>query len=590
MTCYRWSHGHCTFTDDECRYFHMETGKLGSPDGAECRLPKYSNPPLTCFWWFETRFCKLSDEECGFAHWNTGLIANKDKGAPPRRVSRSRSPQAVRKASSTGVVLPRSQLTCYFWSRGKCRFSDETCDYAHRQCEVAALPPPGFGSLSPDPPSPEGSDSDPMEVDSTHFRRQSESMMEPSQPESPGPLSPRLIALHTEQDRQPPPIDHAYLVDLAIPSADDGKKTVNVSVQLAFRSAEEKLDFSDSLETALTSQADDKLSGTSSTRLFNVDRSITAEDMEKFSTIGIEDVLFSGDVFPTQDSTEAVIRYADGLALQTGGSLTYFPSLSNPKFTLIITPTPHRMKAWRFLPTKFTSAPNAYLQFVVVKPLSRALADLSLTAVPLTHNPISHAEILFSKIFNTGLHDLFVYPHKDEPPLEKDVLLVFPADLPADIQLVTRIFEAYGCNVYFGHKPGVFSRFTRTIERGIVVFHPFIQHFHKIPGLATLVGNKRYNFHVIGPDLQLLWRNQQPRMEYVHRWLFPHGGVIFLTDYLLEYVPKRTLEILQHFTKKRWKNSPTKGWRLFFRPGIKDWAWELAERNKNAAAMGNDYT
>lgn len=149
--------------------------------------------------------------------------------------------------------------------------------------------------------------------------------------------------------------------------------------------------------------------------------------------------------------------------------MTYFPSIDNPAFTVIMCPPSNRVDAWRFLSSGRDSATNAVLQFVVAKPLSKSLANMRLTEISPSSNPVTHAEMLFSKIFKKNLGDLFVYPSAGIPPLEKNVLLMFPHTLTADIQFVSSIFEAYGCQVFLGHLTGAFHYFLKEIHKGIVV-------------------------------------------------------------------------------------------------------------------------
>lgn len=63
-----------------------------------------------------------------------------------------------------------------------------------------------------------------------------------------------------------------------------------------------------------------------------------------------------------------------------------------------------------------------------------------------------------------------------------------------------------------------------------------------------------------------------------------------MTDHVIEFAPKEAFNVILQFTEKRVRKAPFKNWRLFLRPGVRRWAWELAERHRTQAEYGNDWT
>ncbi|KAL8825617.1 MAG: hypothetical protein Q9170_007724 [Blastenia crenularia] len=126
---------------------------------------------LTCFFWSRNGYCTRSESECAYAHYDTGTVAHNPNPAlyPEPNQSTFQTPRASSStvlnptsapappptalpALSTAPTTPAPQtpststeataaappfppvkhLTCYFWANfGRCKRSDEACNYAH---------------------------------------------------------------------------------------------------------------------------------------------------------------------------------------------------------------------------------------------------------------------------------------------------------------------------------------------------------------------------------------------------------------------------------------------------------------------------
>jgi chromo domain-containing protein 1 len=145
QTCRSWfSQGECRFSEKECVFAHKNTGHLPIGEGntmpidthiengsAAARgiggLPKY--PDVTCVHWLmDTKGCSKGSDQCIFAHRNTGILGNIN-GADFRPIDPKQKPVNARNP-------PKYQdppQTCFFWLRGQagCQKSADTCNYAH---------------------------------------------------------------------------------------------------------------------------------------------------------------------------------------------------------------------------------------------------------------------------------------------------------------------------------------------------------------------------------------------------------------------------------------------------------------------------
>ncbi len=132
---------------------------------------------LTCFFWARNGHCNRSDAQCAYAHYDTGTVAHNPNPAlypepihrpttsstaitipapmalhsPPRAPSMASAPPEesianplapitattapaapAATASTTSPFPPVKHLTCYFWANfGRCKRSDQECNYAH---------------------------------------------------------------------------------------------------------------------------------------------------------------------------------------------------------------------------------------------------------------------------------------------------------------------------------------------------------------------------------------------------------------------------------------------------------------------------
>lgn len=123
---------------DKCRFLHRERGadgKLLPVTNPKREIPpKYRTPPETCWTWFCEGTCKYSDEDCVYAHENTGYL--KKTPIDSHIEHGSAAAREIAQEISGGPKYPN--VTCVHWlmdTKG-CLKSSFQCDFAHRNTGI----------------------------------------------------------------------------------------------------------------------------------------------------------------------------------------------------------------------------------------------------------------------------------------------------------------------------------------------------------------------------------------------------------------------------------------------------------------------
>ncbi|KAF2031615.1 hypothetical protein EK21DRAFT_62655 [Setomelanomma holmii] len=177
LVCPSWRlSNNCPYKAEKCNFLHRNQDKHGRDlpvgDVSGWLPPKYRKPPLTCPYWLMEKFgCKKPDAECNYAHKNTGWMPKdpQNKDVPlqidpnvipvteqltslahkaPERLSANK---LSRPRDTDMYVLPKlrkpprlkpSDLTCWYWTQGKCKNTADTCAFQHHDTGLVADPPP----------------------------------------------------------------------------------------------------------------------------------------------------------------------------------------------------------------------------------------------------------------------------------------------------------------------------------------------------------------------------------------------------------------------------------------------------------------
>ncbi|CAL8581510.1 hypothetical protein XPA_007199 [Xanthoria parietina] len=153
LTCFFWARkGHCTRSDDECRYAHYNTGTVANnpsqPFASEPAQYKLSNTPLIND--VIPSAAELPATAPGPSGISTSVptratLASPQVPSPPLRPPSPTTFETLFSADMTRQNLTNNDasaakssfpsvkhLTCYFWANyGRCKRGDEECNYAH---------------------------------------------------------------------------------------------------------------------------------------------------------------------------------------------------------------------------------------------------------------------------------------------------------------------------------------------------------------------------------------------------------------------------------------------------------------------------
>jgi hypothetical protein len=98
---------------------------------------------------------------------------------------------------------------------------------------------------------------------------------------------------------------------------------------------------------------------------------------------------------------------------------------------------------------------------------------------------------------------------------------------------------------------------------------------------------KRFNFFELGENEDYMMDerpNQYPSekgvVSFTCRQLYSSGQVVFITPEVMEKQAGKALRIVEHLAKHN--NTYPNSWRLFTRPGVREWLGELADQHHNS--------
>jgi chromo domain-containing protein 1 len=153
LVCSAWRlSNNCPRTAQQCRFMHRNKDANGDDyevaDVNGVVPPKYRNPALTCLFWLNNpNGCKKPAKQCNYAHRNTGHIPYSDPSAVGQHVKldlttekESAKPDSA-KPRDKRMMRP-SELTCWYWTKERCRHSAENCQFQHYDTGTIADPPP----------------------------------------------------------------------------------------------------------------------------------------------------------------------------------------------------------------------------------------------------------------------------------------------------------------------------------------------------------------------------------------------------------------------------------------------------------------
>ncbi|KAK2800772.1 hypothetical protein FQN51_005912 [Onygenales sp. PD_10] len=320
----------------------------------------------------------------------------------------------------------------------------------------------------------------------------------------------------------------------------------------------------------------------------------------------------NGWVLGYDDTSAALNKLSDYLEEKQLAALWYHP---DPNIPIVIVAYPSHSKDWEFLGT-CPDVPSARLLVAVRTPLppmsslQQIIAQQPLSNHNHNYNPDTDTDIPFlhhedgetptaeaaepAKLNNTVSANLLpamnqpldiVAVFREQFGITYDELstvngpkkdrharsfyLYFPNEVDAEFQLTQEFLKRYDMAIFSNRIDGDWEKFVATATSGTILFHQTFIHYENMPKLANLLRNPINVFNIsLAKPLKYLDYD-----AHIQR-LFPHGGLILMTEDLILNKPQTALKCLEWFGSYIHRKFPGT-WKMFFRPNIQFWLLDL---------------
>ncbi|OJJ39866.1 hypothetical protein ASPWEDRAFT_169690 [Aspergillus wentii DTO 134E9] len=203
--------------------------------------------------------------------------------------------------------------------------------------------------------------------------------------------------------------------------------------------------------------------------------------------------------------------------------------------------------------------------------------DLPPAKMPIqAENPLTvqnfNLDAFFKENYKVTFEDLATVNGSDKNA--QVFYLMFPLDneiVQQQYQILVEFLKKHNALIYSNHLPDDWEKFRRTASRGVVLFHETFVEYHAIPSFLEST-RKNFSFWTLSLYAPL---QHSSRPVYFQR-IFPHGGVILLTEDFMIREPDATIIVLAWFydwSRKRFPGS----WRIMLRPDVLNWLLKLPE-------------
>ncbi|KAI1919923.1 hypothetical protein LOZ60_006729 [Ophidiomyces ophidiicola] len=150
--------------------------------------------------------------------------------------------------------------------------------------------------------------------------------------------------------------------------------------------------------------------------------------------------------------------------------------------------------------------------------------------------------------------------------------LFFPPEVEEEFQLMLMFLKRHTQAIFSSRLEGDWERFTDSVTTGTVLFHQSHIWYEFMPGLHKLLRKyiNVFNVSLATPIKNLNYETNLQR-------LFPHGGVILLTQDYMVFEPAAALKIMKWFGPYLSQKYPGT-WKLFFRPSVRRWLSRIFDK------------
>ncbi|EEH43475.2 uncharacterized protein PADG_08400 [Paracoccidioides brasiliensis Pb18] len=178
---------------------------------------------------------------------------------------------------------------------------------------------------------------------------------------------------------------------------------------------------------------------------------------------------------------------------------------------------------------------------------------------------------IFRERFGITYDELSIVNTSHKKRTARSFYLHFPDEVEDEFQLLLHFLKQHDMVVFSNRIEGDWEKFVKTATTGTVLFHKKFIHYDSMSEFSKLLRNPINVFNI-----SLTEPIRNPHGSSHLERLFPHGGIILITeDFILKH-PKIFLDILRwfgHFIEKKFPGT----WKMFLRPKVQVWLLDLCK-------------
>ncbi|KAJ4289546.1 hypothetical protein N0V90_010875 [Kalmusia sp. IMI 367209] len=500
LMCYDYKYQTCSYTHEECRFLHREKDQLGRPLKVSHPSgqvpPKYRTPPETCWFWLRNaNGCDKSPDDCDYAHENTGslLVPIERTNWKVERIDPNERPRVDIEEGMVATGKRHPDTTCWYWLKSPkgCTKSDEECDYAHRNT----------GKLA----NSEGRTFESIDITE-------EPIVD---------LVPRRASLlHTNVSKKPPRRWHEmtcfFWNEGSCRLSEDACRSLHRYTGVVVPAPRNWI-YPPGWQPRLRGQPEEQ------TTLPSEDEPMMMMD-ETSHQMSLDK---EGNVIP---------RVAD----RTDCRLVSSPSKDAECATMRV--------------EEGTRNDNDSHQAATT-----TSKDEEQPTTPMAAVPIIQMKRTIEKVLKLDIEEMFRCNggHDGDSIAERRAFLMYdPGEHMEENELITRWLIMHHVEVFSLWFDGAWDAFKQRIidgGTGIIITHPEFERYAEVPGFGDVLRGKVRLWSVgmqEGAGFSIWDPNCSQDLHYGRFEIFPHGGVIYITDDVFEKKPQLALKIVELFISK----------------------------------------
>lgn len=601
LTCWFWANKSFCHFGNQCVFEHRLTSRTA------LEYNTFANGQVTCWYWYDGDRCSkptTGPAACTFAHHVTPYLMSNERRLqrfPSQKNSTFKSSTAADLTTSEESALPYQEregplpgelVGCYFYNTTGCFKPADKCPFAHEITRYCFNPKTKQPVYNPNGGVYKRHIARNTTVDNLQNGNEKKHFVE----DSPEP-SPRTAVSH---DRSPLGALFSYKASEKTSSVAQNPPSnfptdirgVQLTIHVHPNGQEENAVWFQCLLAGRTDEEVAKvLARFNPQDSLSFDTVCTNDDAQNMVDWSVYQTYAEGDILDmsisSHASSHAYEKVANTLASMSAAAITYYNGLSlfifpsKGEWTQMFRPS-HRPHEKSLICFRLVDA-------LPQPPETNGQASEGANETPKTL--CANEDILSSSIYS----ELPIAPYFETPssPAKKVAFIIFHDNFQQTVnQLTARLLEAQ-VEVFHSNVPGSWAHFRKHYCQpagGLVLVHGDIstrRAFEQTPFLQDFLSQGKFNFYRFSERKENVL--EAPRSDLLSTRLlssthpqfcriFPHGQAVFIMDDCLADQPSDTLPVLQ-LLYRRAKEAKTPTY-IIGRPGLIQWAWELAKRHE----------